>query len=429
MAHFHIHTLPDGTETSAPVIDPDNEELHWHTVDGVKTSSNGPLGGDHTHTIDGETTSPPIDRDSNDKGDKMNRETKEFGGNVLEVKQIDRNGVPIGQISGYIATWDLDRGSWGIKDQFVRGAFAESILEHKTKNRQARFKDHHGRTVGGFPPETLREDDIGLFGTAEVNLEVQQGKEAFSLAMQGVLTDFSVGFSSLKDSESQIGDDRVRTITKAILWEGSIVDEPMNPKAKITEVKAAVPFQDLPLASQDRPWESKAAINRVKEFTDSAEEPSSKYCRAFTWSDKAKADDFSAYKLPFADVINGKLMAVPKGIFAAAKALQDTQRGVDLPEALRPAAIRHIEKYYAKMGLDSPFEKDDKQYFVADDVKAWTERDVEKFLRETGKMSKSAAKTLADRLDKKQKQADNEDHSKIADLLGELKSFTDSIAK
>ena len=64
MAHLHIHTLPDGTETSPPVIDPADESLHWHTVSGVRTSSNGPLGGDHTHALDGQTTSPPIDRDS-----------------------------------------------------------------------------------------------------------------------------------------------------------------------------------------------------------------------------------------------------------------------------------------------------------------------------------------------------------------------------
>lgn len=427
MAHFHIHTLPDGTETGLPVTDTTNVDKHFHIVEGDATSSDA-FGVGHTHTIHGEITSPPIDRDSN-KGDKMNKETKHVGGNVVEVKQIERNGVPIGQISGYIATWDLDRGSWGLKDQFVKGAFAESILEHQAKNRQVRFKDHHDRTVGGFPPETLREDETGLFGTAEVNLEVQRGREVFSLAKQGVLTDFSVGFTSLRDSESGADGDRVRTISKATLWEGSIVDEPMNPKAKVTEVKTVAPFQDLPLASQDRPWDSKAAIERVKEFTDSAGEPSSKYCRAFTWSDKAKSDEFSAYRLPFADVINGKLTAVPKGIFAAAKALQDAQGSADLPEALRPAAIRHIEKYYAKMGLDSPFGEGEKQYFVADDVKAWTEREVEKFLKETGRMSKSAAKTLAGRLDIQPKELDNEDQSDITELLSELKSFKESLAK
>lgn len=416
MSHLHVHTLADGTETGVPVTDTTNVERHFHMVDGDATSSDA-FGDAHTHTIHGEVVSPPIDQ----KGDKMNKETKHIGGNVLEVKQIERQGVKIGVVKGYIATWDLDRGSWGMQDRFVKGAFLESLERHRRDNRPIRLKDHHQRTIGGFPIETVLEDERGLFGVGEINLEVQQGREAFALAKQGILSDFSIGFSSLEDTVT----DDIRTIHKAEVWEGSIVDEPMNPKANITEVKAAAPFQDLPLASQDRPWDSDAAIARVKEFTNSSDVPGTKYCQAFTWSDKANAKEFSAYKLPFADVINGKLTAVPKGLFAAAKALQD----VELPEALRPAAIHHIEKYYAKMGLDSPFEKDDKQYFVADDVKAWTERDVEKFLKATGKMSKAAAKTLADRLDILPKESDNEDQSDITELLNELKLFKDSLAK
>ncbi|MBL4700591.1 MAG: HK97 family phage prohead protease [Phycisphaeraceae bacterium] len=354
----------------------------------------------------------------------MNIETKYIGGNIVEVKQVERNGIKVGVIKGHIATWDLDRGAWGVRDRFVKGAFIESLDRHRRDNRPIRLKDHHGRTIGGFPIETALEDEVGLFVIGEINLEVQQGREAFALAKQGILSDFSIGFSSLEDTVTE----DIRVIHKAEVWEGSIVDEPMNPKAKITEVKIAVPFQDLPLASQDRPWDSDAAISRVREFTDSTEEPSSTYRRAFLWYDRTDAENFGAYKLPIADVINGRLTAVPRGIFAAAAALQGARGGVDIPDADRPAVIRHVERYYAKMGLDSPFEDDEKQYFVADDVKAWTERDIERFLKETGKMSKSAAKTLADRLDKRQKEPDNEDDNDIVKLLGELKSFKNQLA-
>lgn len=168
----------------------------------------------------------------------MTRETKYVGGAILEVKQEERNGVQIGIIKGYIATWDIDRGSWGMKDQFEKGAFLESLNDLKSRNRPIRFKDHHGRTVGGFPIDTVFEDDKGLFGTAEINLEVQQGKEAFSLAKQGVLSDFSIGFSSQEDTIHRMEGFDLRIIHKAIVWEGSIVDEPMNPEAQITEVKS-----------------------------------------------------------------------------------------------------------------------------------------------------------------------------------------------
>lgn len=419
MAHLHIHTLPDGTETSAAVVDPDNEELHWHTVNGERTSTD-PFGAGHTHAIDGETTSPPIDRDSN-KGDDMTIETKMAGGNLFEVKQVERNGVKVGVFKGYIATWDLDRGL----DRFVRGAFTESIARHQKDNRPIRLKDQHGRTVGGFPIETVVEDEKGLFVVGEINLDVQQGAELFALMRQGVISDMSIGFSSLEDS-MQNG---VRVISKAEVWEGSPVDEPMNPSANITEVKTVVPFQDLPLASRDRPWDSDAAIARVREFTDSTEEPSSRYRRAFVWFDREDADNFGAYKLPIADVIDGRLTAVPRGIFAAAAALQGARGGVDIPEADRPRVIQHVERYYAKMGLDSPFSDDQKQYFVADDVKAWTERDLEKFLRDTGMMSKSAAKTLAGKLDVKDKSSDNDDKKELRELMAELKGFKKELTK
>jgi hypothetical protein len=203
----------------------------------------------------------------------------------------------------------------------------------------------------------------------------------------------------------------------------------MNPAARITEVKAAVPFQDLPLAAQDRPWDGNAAITRVREFTDSSEQPTSDYRRGFTWFDQSAPDQFGSYKLPIADVIDGRLTAVPRGIFAAAAALQGARGGVDIPEADRPRVIQHLERYYAKMGIDSPFGDDEKQYFVADDIKTWTERDVEKFLRDTGMMSKSAAKTLAGKLDVKQKPNDNEDNQELKNLMTELIGFKKDLEK
>jgi HK97 family phage prohead protease len=154
---------------------------------------------------------------------------------LVEVKSEMREGIEVGIVKGYIATWDLDRGNGYVRDQFLRGAFKKSIRDHKSKNRSLRLKDHHGRTIGGFPSKTLKEDDRGLYGIGEINLEVQQGKEAYSLAKQGVLTDFSVGFSISKSNRDEQKD--VRIITEAVLWEGSIVDEPMNPFANITEVK------------------------------------------------------------------------------------------------------------------------------------------------------------------------------------------------
>ena len=50
------------------------------------------------------------------------RETKYMGGQVIETKEENRNGIPVGVIEGHIATWDLDEGL----DRFHKGAFLKS---------------------------------------------------------------------------------------------------------------------------------------------------------------------------------------------------------------------------------------------------------------------------------------------------------------
>jgi HK97 family phage prohead protease len=200
-----------------------------------------------------------------------NIESKTVGGHVVETKEELRNGVRVGIIEGYIATWDVDRGDGWVRDKFVKGCFAKAIRDFKKRKRQMRFKDHHGRTVGGFPFDTLKEDDIGLFGRGEINLEVQQGDEAYRLAKQGVLVEFSVGFSAVKSTRDHKTD--IRTITEAALWEGSIVDEPMNPKAEITAVKS----------NEERKMDPVSEIE-AKEFTKRDLEDALRDGREFTKS-------------------------------------------------------------------------------------------------------------------------------------------------
>lgn len=159
------------------------------------------------------------------------------GGVVTNTKTEERNGVPVGIVEGYIATWDVDRGDWsGIKDKFLPGAFTKSIARHAATGRQIRLKDQHARTIGGFPIESVKQDDRGLFGSGEINLAVQRGAEVFNLAKQGVLTDFSIGWGSDKSKVVE----GIREITESEVFEGSIVDEPMNPHANITAVKTEV---------------------------------------------------------------------------------------------------------------------------------------------------------------------------------------------
>ena len=284
------------------------------------------------------------------------KQTKQFSFNVTETKEIERDGVPIGIIEGFASTYELDRGD----DVILRGAFTKTILRHKQNNRPIRMLRQHSNSmlIGGFPIDSVEERDAGLFVKGEVNLAVQEGAEAYALAKQGVLTDMSIGFSftSVDDIEREERDGKmVRLIKNLELWEISLVNEPMNASANITAVKTVTPFQDLPLASRDRAWDSGQAIARVRAFTGSEEMPSSSYKDAFMWYDAENGDEFGAYKLPFVDVEQGRLVAVPRGIFAAMASMRGARGGVDIPERDRAGVMSHINRYYSKMDMPSPF--------------------------------------------------------------------------
>lgn len=84
---------------------------------------------------------------------------------------------------------------------------------------------------------------------------------------------------------------------------------------------------DLPVAAQDREWDSQAAQTRVFDAAtdDDGNVDTEAVSRAFLWRDPdADASTRAAYSLGFADIIDGELTIVPLGVAATAGG-----RGVD----------------------------------------------------------------------------------------------------
>ena len=117
-------------------------------------------------------------------------------------------------------------------------------------------------------------------------------------------------------------------------------------------------FQDLPLADRDREWDGDAAEKRVREGAGAEDEPNDKYRDAHVWYDADKKDNFTAYKLLIADIIDGHLVAVPRAVMAAGGIMQGAHGGMDLPGADVDRVKSHLAKYYAKMGDAAPWERD-----------------------------------------------------------------------
>jgi hypothetical protein len=119
---------------------------------------------------------------------------------------------------------------------------------------------------------------------------------------------------------------------------------------------AVTPFQDLELADEDREWDSSAAEKRVRKWAGAKEQPNEKYRNAHVWYDADNWDNFTAYKLPIADVVDGQLKAVPRAVIAAGAVIQGARGGADIPTKEHDRIRSHLGKYYKKMDRTPPWE-------------------------------------------------------------------------
>jgi hypothetical protein len=119
---------------------------------------------------------------------------------------------------------------------------------------------------------------------------------------------------------------------------------------------AVTTFQDLALADEDRDWEGDAAEKRVRRWAGAEDEPNEKYRDAHVWYDADNKDNFTGYKLLIADVVGGKLRAVPRAVMAAGNVMQGARGGVKIPERDVDRVKSHLAKYYKKMDRTPPWE-------------------------------------------------------------------------
>ena len=123
------------------------------------------------------------------------------------------------------------------------------------------------------------------------------------------------------------------------------------------QAKAVVAFQDLPKAPQNRAWDGAAAEGRVRSWAGGPEKDNvdfAKYRKAFVYFDPDDTENFSGYKLGIADVIDGSLHVVFRGVVAAFGALRGARGGVNIPDADKRKAMAHVLRYYDKFDVDRP---------------------------------------------------------------------------
>lgn len=115
---------------------------------------------------------------------------------------------------------------------------------------------------------------------------------------------------------------------------------------------------DLPLAGRDQDWDGDLAAAGIfhKAGWETAHLDYTLARRAFFAYDDEAPQNKTAYKLPFAAVIEGRLKAVPRGIFSVAQVLEGARGGVDLPEHVKAAIRRKVTEYYHALGEQPPWQ-------------------------------------------------------------------------
>lgn len=167
-----------------------------------------------------------------------------------------------------------------------------------------------------------------------------------------------------KDSEQEKKEDgeqekkEINTEEKNTDSEKTEKEENEENEKKIND--SVVSYQDLSLADESVDWDGSKARQNVKKWAtkDNDEIDWQKYRKAFLWYDSEKPDIEGSYKLPIANVFDGTLKAVPKGIYAAAGAVQGSRGGVDIPKEDKEKVKKHLDKYYAKLKKDPPWKED-----------------------------------------------------------------------
>ena len=116
------------------------------------------------------------------------------------------------------------------------GAFAKSLKRRKPNQVKLLWQHKQDQPIGVF--ESIKEDGDGLAVKGRLALGTQQGREAFELMKMGALDGLSIGYKADPNKQSYDERRRRRMLKEVDLMEISLVTFPMNPKARVTAVKA-----------------------------------------------------------------------------------------------------------------------------------------------------------------------------------------------
>lgn len=238
-------------------------------------------------------------------------EIKRLNLNMGKAK-LDGDGKTLTGYGSVFGNVDLD------KDIIDHGAFAEGLDDFNRDGFLGWMHDwgYEGPPVGYFLDTT--EDEHGLFLSARFHSTANAEQVRLWVAERlaaGKSVGLSIGFRILGWERDAAG---IRHITKAKLYEVSVVTVPANPQAQVTGLKARPPTIDLgapPLAGAVEA--AKTYLDRAEAHVESRTEQGRKLSADFAAEAVEAADAFEAAAKGLRDLVTPKAEAVDSSALIA----------------------------------------------------------------------------------------------------------------
>jgi HK97 family phage prohead protease len=263
---------------------------------------------------------------------------------ALSVEQFTvepADGQDVLHLHGLASVFGSEVDAW-IPTVIHRGAFKRTLEQRRPQDIPLLWA-HDVAEVLGYHT-ALQETDIGLEVHAVI-IPTTANKDRAMLMKAGAVRGLSIGFDAVLAETEDRGAhlSPLRHLREVRLWETSACVFPADQHAHILEVHACTPFQDLPVAPPETPWDPHAAEARLRAWAEVTDRPNERYRRAFLWVDPHAPERLESYRLPIADLIEGELAMVPQALAMAHGCLPA------LPPADRARVQAQVSRYEEKI--------------------------------------------------------------------------------
>src|SRR5260221_185620 len=166
---------------------------------------------------------------------------------IRQFKALDEQH---GIFSGYLAVFGNEDQVWANPatngDIIEPGAFTKTLSDMRSRQKSRVgaglpsghylmpiFWKHDDKdAIGAFT--VLREDKVGLYFEAELDLDIEQGRRAYSGLTRGYIPGMSFGYFTIRATYDSQGRRHLKQLS---VFEGTVTPIPMNDEALVLEIK------------------------------------------------------------------------------------------------------------------------------------------------------------------------------------------------